>query len=164
MNTITRRTALAVPVTLPLLPVSAFATPGNATDYHWQRYHAAKAAFEAANRDHDAMEASFPEHLRISAHPGTPPDRNYDEWRKKVDAWNQSRAELGAEVAGEACEKAAGLVTDAENAVLETPSTTLIDVEHKLAVVSGWNGDNDISAELVDGILADVRSLMGVAS
>jgi hypothetical protein len=103
--------ALAVPVTLPLLPVSAFAAPGNATDYHWQRYHAAKAAFEAANRDHDAMEASFPEHLKISAFPDMPPEGRTDEWRKKVDAWNQSRAELGAEVAGEACEKAAGLVT-----------------------------------------------------
>ena len=38
MNTITRRTALAgaaalaAPVTLPLLPVSAFAAPSNATD------------------------------------------------------------------------------------------------------------------------------------
>ena len=28
-TTITRRTALAVPVTLPLLPVSAFATPAD---------------------------------------------------------------------------------------------------------------------------------------
>ena len=29
MNTITRRTALAVPVTLPLLPVSAYAAPAD---------------------------------------------------------------------------------------------------------------------------------------
>ncbi len=29
MTTITRRTALAVPVTLPLLPVSALATPAD---------------------------------------------------------------------------------------------------------------------------------------
>ncbi len=29
MTTITRRTALAVPVTLPLLPVSAFAAPAD---------------------------------------------------------------------------------------------------------------------------------------
>ncbi len=36
MHTITRRTALAVPVTLPLLPVSAFAALGNATDPQWQ--------------------------------------------------------------------------------------------------------------------------------
>ena len=40
----------------------------------------------------------------------------------------------------------------------------MTDVERKLAVVSEWNGDNDIPAEFVDGILADVRSLMGVAS
>ena len=29
MNTITRRAALAVPVTLPVLPVSAYATPAD---------------------------------------------------------------------------------------------------------------------------------------
>jgi len=80
-----------------------------------------------------------------------------------VDAFNRGRAELGDEAPGEACEKAAGLVCDAEAVVLDTPGTTLNDVERKLAVVSGWNGDNDIPAELVDGILADVRSLGGVA-
>ena len=32
MKTITRRTALAVPVTLPLLPVSAFAAPADPAD------------------------------------------------------------------------------------------------------------------------------------
>ena len=35
-TTITRRTALAVPVTLPLLPVSAFATPADpAVEAYW---------------------------------------------------------------------------------------------------------------------------------
>ncbi len=40
MNTITRRTALAVPVTLPLLPVSAFAAPADpvlAAHAEWQQ-------------------------------------------------------------------------------------------------------------------------------
>ena len=110
------------------------------------------------------MEASLPESLKISAHPDMPPEGRTDEWRKTVDAFNRSRAELGAELAGEACDQAADLVIDAEKAVLESSSTTLIDVERKLTVVSGWNGDSDIPAELIDGILADVRSLLGVAS
>ena len=37
MKTITRRTALAVPVTLPLLPVSAFATPADTAVEAYQR-------------------------------------------------------------------------------------------------------------------------------
>ena len=40
-TTITRRTALAASVTLPLLPASAFAAPGNATDAAWSAYEAA---------------------------------------------------------------------------------------------------------------------------
>ncbi len=55
-------------------------------------------------------------------------------------------------------------ITDAERAVLSAKATTLTDIERKLAVVSEWNGENDIPAELVDGILADVRLLMGAAS
>ena len=50
-------------------------------------------------------------------------------------------------------------ITDAERAVLSAKAATLTDVERKLAVVSGWNGGNDIPAEFVDGILADVRAL-----
>ena len=163
MTTTARRTiiaaALAVPATLPLLPVPAFATPGNATDTAWSAYEAAKANYDAAYRDYTAMEASLPDHLKISEHPDMPPEGRTDEWRKTVNAFNRSRDELGAEVAGESCDQAAGLVCNAEKAVLETSSTTLIDVERKLTVVSGWNGDNDIPAEFVDGILADVRSL-----
>ena len=164
MTTTTRRTVITGAAALPLLPAVALAVPGNATDAAWSAYEAAKAAFEATDRDYDAVEASLPEHLKISAHPDMPPEGRSDEWRKTVDAFNRSRAELGAEVAGEACDQAAGKQNDAEKAVLETSSTTLIDVERKLAVVSGWNGGNDIPAEFVDGILADVRSLMGVAS
>ncbi len=72
-TTTTRRTILAASVTLPLLPVSAYATPGNATDAAWSAYEAAKAAFEAADRDYDAVEASLPEHLKMSAFPDMPP-------------------------------------------------------------------------------------------
>ncbi|MCH7940104.1 MAG: hypothetical protein IID13_10215, partial [Candidatus Marinimicrobia bacterium] len=43
-------------------------------------------------------------------------------------------------------------ISDAESAVLSAQATTLTDVERKLAVVSEWNGDNDIPAEFVDGI------------
>ncbi len=109
------------------------------------------------------MEDSLPEHLKLTAMPNWT-EYSPGEWRKRVDAWNRSRAELGAEVAGEACDQAAALMIDAEKAVLETSSTTLTDIERKLTIVSGWNGDNDIPAELVDGILADVRSLMEGAS
>ena len=45
------RTALAAPVTLPLLPVSAYATPGNATDAAWAAYEAAQARYEATPDD-----------------------------------------------------------------------------------------------------------------
>ena len=54
-----------------------------------------------------------------------------------------------------------GPISDAETTILATPAATLTDIERKLAVVSGWNGDNDIPAELVDDILADVRRLNG---
>ena len=156
--------ALAVPVTLPLLPVPAFATPGNATDTAWSAYEAAKANYEAAHRDFEAMEDSLPEHLKLSAHPGNPLNWKQGEWGKRLDAWKRGRDELGTEAPGEACDKAAGRQNDAEKAVLDTPGTSLTDVERKLAIVSGWNVDNDIPAKLVDGILADVRSLLGVES
>jgi hypothetical protein len=159
LNTITRRTCLAVPVTLPLLPVSAFATPANATDAAWAAYQSARAAFDATDRDYTAVVSLLPEHLQISAHPDMPWEGRTDEWQRKVDAFDRGRAEFGTEALGEACEQAAGLVTDAENVVLETPGTTLIDVERKLAIISSWDGENVIPAEFVDGVLADVRSI-----
>ena len=60
MNTITRRTALAVPVTLPLLPVAAYATPANATDAAWAARDAAKARYEVRqqeNQDDETLDA-----------------------------------------------------------------------------------------------------------
>ncbi len=56
MNTITRRTALAASATLPLLPVSAYATPGNATDAAWSAYEAAKANYEANDQELSRVE------------------------------------------------------------------------------------------------------------
>ncbi len=131
MTTITRRTALAVPVTLPLLPVSAFATPGNATDAAWSAYEAAKARYAADKAARDAVEAATGIYVSIS-----------DEY---LDAF---------------CDP----IDDAESAILSAKGATLTDVERKLAVISNWGSDRLIEADAVDGILADVRSLMGVAS
>ena len=52
MNTITRRTALAVPVTLPLLPIAAYATP---TDPAVEAYRVWRAAFVAWERSFDRI-------------------------------------------------------------------------------------------------------------
>ncbi len=46
MKPITRRTALAVPVTLPLLPVSAFATPADPAVEEYRTWRAANGAYE----------------------------------------------------------------------------------------------------------------------
>ncbi len=45
MKTITRRTALAVPVTLPLLPVSAFATPADPAVKAYRKWRTAYGAY-----------------------------------------------------------------------------------------------------------------------
>ncbi len=66
MHTITRRTALAVPVTLPLLPVSAFATPGNATDAAWSAYETGRARYDADKAARDAVEAATGIYTSIS--------------------------------------------------------------------------------------------------
>ncbi len=66
MNTITRRTALAASVSLPLLPVSAFATPGNATDTAWSAYEAAKARYATDKAARDAVEAATGIYVGIS--------------------------------------------------------------------------------------------------
>ena len=130
-----RRTVItavaALPVTLPLLPASASAHPGNATDAAWSAYEVAKSRYAADKAARDAVEAATGIYDGIS-------DEDLDVF---CDA-----------------------ISDAESAVLSAQATTLTDVERKLAVVSEWNGANDIPAEFVDGILADVRSLMGVAS
>jgi len=59
MNTITRRTALAVPVTLPLLPVSAFAQSADsavAAYREWLAAYHANDAFLATGKDDETPE------------------------------------------------------------------------------------------------------------
>ncbi len=64
MNTITRRVALAVPVTLPLLPVSTFAVPADPAVEAYRTWRAACGGHEVfpnTHRDWDTPEgvASF---------------------------------------------------------------------------------------------------------
>ena len=177
MNTTTRRTilagaaalpllpatALAASVTLSLLPVSALATPGNATDAAWTAYQAAKANYDANDQAYGAFEATIP----IGPRPRFDDFEDRDEWESLADQWEQERAKYPANPFLLDDDQLDALIEPmhaAENTILATPPATLTDIERKLAVVSEWNGANDISAELVDGILADVRSLMGVAS
>ncbi len=53
MNTITRRTALAAPVTLPLLPIAAYATPADPAVEAYRVWHDAFAAWERSLRPLD---------------------------------------------------------------------------------------------------------------
>ncbi len=90
-----------------------------------------------------------------------------DEWERLQDAWDQERAgypDNPFNLDDDALDALIAPINAAEDAILSAQIATLTDIERKLAVVSGWNGGNDIPAEFVDGILADVRSLMGVAS
>ena len=177
MHTITRRTALAgaasmpllpatalaASATLPLLPVSAFAAQGNATDAAWSAYEAAKANYEANDQAYGAFEAAIP----IGQSPAAVDFNDHDEWWAAFQQWKQKRAELPENLFDLDDDQLDALIAPlraAENTILATPATTLTDIERKLAVVSEWNGVNDIPAEFVDGVLADMRSLMGVPS
>jgi len=151
-----------VPVTLPLLPVSAFAS-ANATDAAWSAYEAAKANYEASDQAYRAFEAVIP----IGPMPRLDYFEDRDEWERLRDAWGQERAgypDNPFRLDDDALDALCAPMHATEDAILSTQIATLTDIERKLTVVSGWNGYNLISAELVDGILADVRSLMGVAS
>ena len=57
-----------------------------------------------------------------------------------------------------------GRVADAERDILLAKAATLTDVERKLVIISKWDGWNFIQPEAIGSLLADVRSLMGVAS
>ena len=163
MKTITRRTALAASVTLPLLPVSAFATPGNATDAAWSAYEAAKARYAENNRQYEAFETAIP----IGPRPRLDDFEDRDEWESFADQWEQERAgypDNPFNVDDDTLDALIAPLHAAEDAVLSAKATTLTDIERKLAVVSEWNGVNDIPAEFVDGVLTDMRSLMGVPS
>ena len=56
MNTITRRTALAVPVTLALLPVSAFATPADPVLTAYPEWQAIRADYMRVLNNYTALE------------------------------------------------------------------------------------------------------------
>ena len=143
MNTITRRTALAGAAAMPLLPASALAAPvtllpASAFAAPANATDAAWAAYQAAKARYDADKAA----------------------RDAVEAATGIYVGISDDALDAFCEP----ICNAERAILSTKATTLTDVERKLAVVSGWNGANDIPAELVDGILADVRAINGAMS
>ena len=136
-TTTTRRAVIAASVTLPLLPATALAVP--VTSYApGNATDAAWSAYEVAKSRYAADKAA----------------------RDAVEAATGIYDGLSDEDLDVFC----NAISDAESAVLAAKVATLTDVERKLAVVSMWNGGNDIPAEFVDGILADVRSLMGVAA
>ena len=166
-NQTTRRNVITGAAALPLLPAAALAAPisagANATDAAWLAYEVAKANYEANDQAYDAFETAIP----IGPRPRFDDFENRDEWESLADQWEQERAKHPAnpfDLDDAALDALCEPISNAEKAVLATPATTLTDIERKLAVVSGWNGGNEIPAEFVDGILADVRSLMGVAS
>ncbi len=163
MKTITRRTALAASAALPLLPVSAFATPANATDAAWATYKAAKARYD----EHESLYGAFEAAIPIGQRPKLDDFEERDEWKSLADQWEQERAGFPDNPFALDDDTLDALIAPmhaAEDAIISAQSATLTDLERKLAVVSGWNGFNEISAEFVDGMQADVRSLMGVAS
>ncbi len=159
MKTITRRTALAAPVTLPLLPVSAFATPGNATDAAWSAYETARK-----NMPDDQAYSAFEATLPISQSPAAVDFNDHDEWWAAFQQWKQERAELPKNPSDLDDDQLDALLRPlhaAEDAIRTTPAVTFIDIERKLAVISNWGRDRMIEADVVDGILADVRALNG---
>ena len=160
MHTITRRTALAASVTLPLLPVSPYAAPGNATDAAWSAYEAARARYAENHQAYDAFEATIP----IGPRPRFDAFEDRDEWKALADQWEKERAKYPANpfaLDDDQLDALIGPMHTAEDAILTTPAATFIDVERKLAVISGWEGAHVIEADHVDNMLADVRRLNG---
>ena len=162
MNTITRRTALAVPVTLPLLPVSAYAG-ANATDAAWAAYEAAWANYDANEQAQDAFEAAIP----IGPRPAFDEFGDRDEWERQYDAWGRERAKHTANpfaLDDDQLDAMCDPINAAEDAIFAARATTLTDIEHKLAVLSKLAKEHDIQPSRLEGILADVRRMAGVTS
>ena len=86
------------------------------------------------------------------------------EFTERKAAYNAGRAEHGVDAAGETTDEMCDRLIDAESAMMDAPIATLTDLERKLTIVSGWNGEQTISAETADAMLADLRALMGVTS
>ena len=168
-NTITRRTALAVSVTLPLLPVSAFGSPNgkltsdlpaNASDAAWPGYCAARARYEENRRARTAFEAALP----IGRAPCMAEFEDVEEWRPLSNAWYVERAQYPAnpfDLDDDAIDAMLRPAWDAEDTIVGIPAATLTDVERKMVVVLGVGGDSFINPEHAAKILADVRRLNG---
>ncbi len=158
-TTLTRRTALAVPITLPLLPVSAYAS-ANATDAAWPAYCAARARYEENRRARAAFEAALP----IGPMPRFCDFDNRDEWERLRTPWEQQRALFPNnpfDLDDDALDAMIRPAWDAEDTIVGVPATTLTDVERKMVVVLGVGGDSLIEPEHAAKILADVRRLNG---
>ena len=84
-----------------------------------------------------------------------------------ADQWEQERAKYPANPFALDDDQLDAILRPlhaAEDAIRTTPAATFFDIERKLAVISNWGGHHLIEADAVDGILTDVRSLMGMAS
>jgi len=164
MTTITRRTAIAASVSLPLLPVSAYATPGNATDAAWAAYEVATARYAENRRQVAAFEAALP----TGPVPCMNDFEDVKEWRRLHNAWREERDQYPKNpfhVDDDALDAFIEPIEAAEDAVVAVPAATLTDVERKLVVLVEYeSGGIPGNAPEIRAILADVRSLMGAPS
>jgi hypothetical protein len=153
-----------VPVTLPLLPVSAFAAPGNATDGAWAAYEVATARYAENRRQFAAFEAALP----TGPVPRMSDFEDVEEWRPLSNAWREERGqypENPVDLDDDALDAFIEPIEAAEDAVVAIPAATLTDVERKLVVLVEYeSGRIPGNAPEIGAILADVRSLMGVVS
>ena len=167
-TTTTRRTVIAGAAALPLLPAAALAAPGslpgNATDAAWSAYQAATARYA----DHCGLSDAFEAALPTGPVPRLCDFEDRDEWESLRDPWFRERAgypDNPFNLDDDALDAFIEPIEAAEDDVVATPATTLTDVERKLVVVvKNESGGIPGSAAEIEAILADVRSLMGVAS
>ena len=152
--------AAALPITLPLLPSSASAQPGNATDTAWAAYEVAKAAQEAVEQAYRAFEAALP----VDPRPRFEDFEVRGEWNAAGEQWGQERAKYPAnpfDLDDDQLDALCEPLHAAEDAIRTTPAATFTDIERKLAVIANCEGAHIFEADSVDGILADVRRLNG---
>ena len=156
--------AAALPVALPLLPASVSAQPANATDAAWATYQAATANYAEHRSRYDAFEAALP----TGPVPCMADFEEVEEWRPLNNAWHDERAQYPAnpfDLDDDALDGFIEPIEAAEDAVMAIPAATLTDVQRKLVVlVKHESGGIPGNAPEIAVILADVSSLMGVAS
>ena len=91
-----------------------------------------------------------------------------EEWRPLNNAWHEERAQYPENpfhLDDDALDALIEPIEAAEDAVVAIPAATLTDVERKLVVLVEYeSGAIPGNAPEIGAILADVRSLMGVAS